>query len=459
MSGVGLLISLLAMVVLHADLVFAAPTPTKQPKLVFREVNITGDEFVFIQNVGNGSANLDEYWLGYVSDNEAIYAVPEQQLPHATLAPKATIVLNNGSTETCDATVVDELGFSGFSNTKGLLVLAHLQAVGSSLSFDVVDRVTWGKLPADAIQIADEKLLPDDAHAVWYHDPMDASAAWQVGDLENCSLTLLPNDPDDATPPPVITWQINSSSPPSIYIGVEQKGASGKSYSIPASDKGLKAPQLSEILPNPASPQLDATDEFIELYNPNAKPFDLSGFMLQSASASSSASHTYRFPAGTKIAPGSFKAFKSEQTHLSLTNSGGQVWFVDPLGTTLDKSDPWGTAKDGQAWIDASGKWQWTLQATPGSTNKVYTPSTGLSSSKTATVNGKKVTSVASASSSGSVAGAQTVSDTTPAQPLSIHPLTLAIVIGAALLYGAYEYRHDLALRYQQYRRNRADRS
>jgi hypothetical protein len=265
---------------------------------------------------------------------------------------------------------------------------------------------------------------------------------------------LVPEPSDDPfLPPTTIVWPQNSFSPPSVYIGAQSTSGS-KAPSIPAADKGLKAPQLSEILPNPASPQTDVDDEFIELYNPNNKSFDLSGFMLQTASTSSAATHTYHFPAGTSIGAGSFKAFSSEQTHLALSNSGGQVWLVDPLGTTLDTCDPYGTAKDGQSWVDASGKWQWTLQATPGTTNKIATPVASSSTSKTATVSGKKVTAIAkTANGNGSTLGAST--NASSSKPLSIHPLTLAIIIGAALLYGAYEYRHDLALKYRQFRRNR----
>lgn len=427
-----------------------------QPALRIREVNITGDEFVVIQNVGTVAAQLDEYWLGYVADDAATYVVPTQQFPASILAPGQAVLLNNGATNTCDASVVDQLGFSSLSNTKGTLQLRRLTNNGVSSTFTTIDSVSWGKLPADAIQIAEESKLSGSASAVWYRDVASNVAVWRVGDMQGCSLTLLPESTDDPTvPPTTIVWTQSSTSPPSINIGPESDSGSGnKAPFIPAADKGLKAPQLSEILPNPASPQTDAEDEFIELYNPNNKQFDLSGFMLQTASTSSTATHTYHFPAGTSIGAGSFKAFKSGQTHLALSNGGGQVWLVDPLGTTLDTCDPYGTAKDGQSWVDANGKWQWTLQATPGLTNKIATPIATSSSSKTATVGGKKVTAIAKSSgNSGNTLGASTNASTT--QPLSIHPLTLAIIVASALLYGAYEYRHDLALKYRQFRRNR----
>lgn len=452
MAGAGLLLALL-LVVAPIAVVRAA---TLAPVLKIREINITGDEFVVLQNAGITPVSLAEYWLGYNSDDTASFVMPTKQLPMTTLAAGQSILLNNGSTTTCDASIVDELGISSLNNTKGTLVLRHLQNDGDNSTFTTVDAVSWGKLVTDSINIADETQLPADATKVWYKDSGETTTGWRVGNLANCSLTLLPLTTDDAgQPPKVITWQTNASSPPSIYVGTASVAPANTPH-IPATDKGLKAPQLSEILPNPAAPQTDDEDEFIELYNPNATTFDLSGFILQTASTSSSTAHSYHLPVGTTIAPGSFRAFRSSQTNLSLSNSGGQVWLVDPLGTTLDSSAPYGTAKDDQAWVDASGKWQWTLQATPGSTNKVASPLAGNSSSTTATINGKKVTAVANgnAATSGQALGANTVAGTD--QPLSIHPFTLAIIILAALLYGAYEYRYDLALRYRQFRRNRS---
>jgi hypothetical protein len=449
---VGLLLIVLCLVV---STVPTSADSLPEPSLKIRELNITGDEFVVLQNVGAEAVQLNEFWLGYSSDDTASYIVPTQQLPAVELLAGQSIVLNNGSTSTCDASVVDELGFSSFSNTKGVLALRRLQNDGYTSTFTTVDAVAWGKLPADQIQIVNESNLDAGATAVWYRDPQTTTDSWRVGSFADCSLTLLPSLSDDSSQPPqVISWPQNNASPPSIYVGAVDTNK-GNFAHIPVSDRGLKAPQLSEILANPASPQTDSGDEFIELYNPNSKVFDLSGFMLQTASTTSSTTHTYHFPVGTMIGPGGFRAFKSAQTHLSLSNGGGQIWLVDPLGTTLDTCDPYPTAKDGQAWVDASGKWQWTLQPTPGSTNKVATPIASSSTSKTATVNGKKVTAVATRGTSGNTLGASTSAANVAAQPLSIHPLTLAVIILGALLYGAYEYRHDMALKYHQFRRNR----
>jgi hypothetical protein len=256
---------------------------------------------------------------------------------------------------------------------------------------------------------------------------------------------------------PIVEWAVAASSPPSIFVSTVIISGTNTSGVMPAANKGLKAPQLSEILPNPASPQTDAEDEFIELYNPNTAAFELSGFQLQIGSSTSSTIRSYTFPTGTKLAPLSFKAFRSEVTNLSLSNSGGQVWLVDPLDRTVVQSDAYGTAKDGQSWVLANGKWRWTTVASPDSTNKVASP-LAPAAKKSATVNGRTVTAVkglatTAASATSAPLPAETVGQVTP-----IHPLTLVIVLLLALIYGAYEYRHDMANRLYQFQKYRATR-
>jgi hypothetical protein len=225
-----------------------------------------------------------------------------------------------------------------------------------------------------------------------------------------------------------------------------------KPPSLPAADIGLMAPQITELLPNPDGTGNDAEDEFIELYNPNPKPFDLTGFKLQ---VGLTTLRFYTLPAGTMLAPGSFTAFYAADTKLSLSNSGSQVKLLDPFDNSISATDIYATAKDGQGWALAKGKWYWTTKLTPKAANIIQLPPAKKAAAKKApakkTATGTAVKPAKTSQGAGqTLAGSFT--DVLPTTP--IHAWVLALVAGLALLYGLYEYRADLANRLYRLRRH-----
>lgn len=254
-----------------------------------------------------------------------------------------------------------------------------------------------------------------------------------------------------------------AASPPAIIEAndASDAGSTAAAPTIPPADAGLEWPQLSELLPNPGSPQTDAADEFIELYNPGSQPFDLSGFMLE---VGTTTKHRYVFPAGTTMGPQAFKAFFSADTHLSMSNTGGQARLLSPDGAVLQQSEPYASAKDGQAWVLAQGKWQWTATPTPNAVNVVSAPAG--SSPKKAAATAAKTGSVKAASTTKKSAASKKTAALQNSQNVAsvagdtpVHLAVLAAVAVFALLYGAYEYRHDLANRVHQLRSYRAARA
>jgi hypothetical protein len=220
----------------------------------------------------------------------------------------------------------------------------------------------------------------------------------------------------------------------------------GSSAGLPAMDIGLMKPTLTEIMPNPSGTGNDSTDEFIELYNPNNSVFDLSGFSLRTGTTTF---HSYVFPSGTILNAKSFKAFYSDETHLSLSNTSGQAAILDPSGNLVSSSEPYNNASDGQTWSLAQGKWTWTTQPTPGSANIIHQPTKKSKTSKTTKAGSTALNSKKSRKSLVSANPSQISSQSTTSTP--IHAWAIALVGGAALLYGAYEYRTDLANAVQQF--------
>ncbi len=229
---------------------------------------------------------------------------------------------------------------------------------------------------------------------------------------------------------------------------------------MPADDVGLMSPQITELLPNPAAPQTDAADEFVELYNGNAQPFDVSGFALETGAK---AKHHYIFPSGTMLPSHGFVAYFSGTTGIALSNASGQVSLLDPFGSRLDETDPYGTAKEGQAWALAYGAWQWTTTPTPNAPNAIKMVSSSASKAKSGASSTKAVTARATAGSKKAaksppaMASGGEVSGVAAADT-PLHPGVLAAATLFAVLYGAYEYRADVANRINQLRKYRAYR-
>ncbi len=265
--------------------------------------------------------------------------------------------------------------------------------------------------------------------------------------------------PGSGDVPPVVTQPNPTSS--------NAPTTSTASSLFPSSDVGLVTPQITELLPNPMAPQTDAADEFIELYNSNSTDFDLTGFALE---VGTTTKHHFTFSPGTILAAQSFTAFFSRTTGLAMSNSGGQVRLLDPYGGSINESQAYTTAKDGQAWALANGQWNWTTSPTPGGANAVNIPSivkkaTATAATKKTAASTKKATAAkAPAAAKSKTAKAKSATQksavATAVNPIThpLHPTVLAIIAGFALLYGLYEYRHDLANKFYQFRTNRTAR-
>ncbi|MGH7249718.1 MAG: lamin tail domain-containing protein, partial [Minisyncoccia bacterium] len=277
-----------------------------------------------------------------------------------------------------------------------------------------------------------------------------AGESWQAVQPKQddpCNLVtfVAPGTPVGSPPASLL---LPGSPPPATIISLVS-GSNSSSGGLPTADVGLMSPELTELLPNPASPQSDSEDEFTEIYNPNSVTFDLSGFKLQTGTTTK---HTYTFPAGTTIAAKTFAAYPSANISISLTNSSGQVWLLDPNDNIISQTDAYTNAQDGQAWALANGKWYWTTTPTPGSANIITGNSSGSSKSGSGVGTVLGTTTTASPTSSSF--------NDNPNQPTPIHSSVLVGVGVLALLYGVYEYRQDIAnyiYRFKRYRTARRE--
>lgn len=458
---VGLVCALLITSLFSPLLASAVGAPPLQAPsgLSILEIKMTGDEFVVLQNnTAVPITDLASYWLyAYNKTDPSSPGTTSsgQQLPAGQLDPGQTLLLASKARPSCGAEIVWTLGPS-LGDANGFVQIAKQATVGSTVVVTPGDGASWGTDSVTKLVGTVTGKVPSgtaDPAGMYYR----TATGWQLADLDGangCQLnvTATPTNSGGAI---AALSQAGTQPPASIVSVAGSASADDSAPMLPPADVGLSAPQITELLPNPDGTGTDDTDEFIELYNPNPAPFHLVGFTLQTGTTTK---HNYTFADGVILAPQSFTAFYSADTGLTLSNSGGQADLLDPFGNVISQTDAYGTAKDGQSWSLADGKWYWAT-ATPNAANIVKQasastaskPTTTKSTSGSSAVKGASTTASPSAASS----GAGQANGTTPAP---IHPYVLAAVAVLAVGYGVYEYRHDLGNRIYQFRRHRAAR-
>lgn len=431
----------------------SADTANK-PSLVISQLKVTssGGQFVTLYNATDSTLDMGRYQLEYFNSYDLAKATSSRLIAlSGTVPPHGYFMINDDSLLLCYRTAVDSVSL-GFSSTAGMVEVVGFDQAGPGGSAvpELQDYVTWSKkdaagaqtLPADDVAFL-QRQYADGAEGLAVSMP--GAGGWQAvrPDIDDpCALAA----DGTGTIVRIGSGQLLPTAEPPATILTADPTAS-PAAALPSGDIGLMAPSITEILPNPEGKGNDSTSEFIELYNPNVRSFDLTGFSLQSGTTSL---HTYTFPKGTGLPAHGFQAFYSSKTGLSLSNSGGQARLLDPFGDSISATAQYGKAKDGIAWALARGRWYWTTEATPGKANVIKQPPVKKKTSKTKSA--KKGTSTSSAG----INAADTASASAGSGPAitPIHLRSLVLVAGLAILYGAYEYRADLANGIYRFRRH-----
>ncbi len=455
----------------------------KPPELIITELQTAGatasQEFIEIYNPGvtdidlagatGGTAawRLHFFSASTTASGSPVWSQPTYSLPLTGTVPAGEYYLL-ASKEYLPGDVEADQDFSDrMSNTGGGLQL--VQADGKA--FIVHDRIVW---QAGSTRAAGTWQTPEPGGSM-QREPIDDSYL-----LEDGTPTAFRNE---GTITPGDAWVQN----PGINLPEEPGGEEGASpvppETVPAPpvNSSLAAPVISELLPNPASPARDESDEYIELFNPNQEPFILTGYTLE---VGSTRLHDFTFTDAT-IPARQYIALYSNDTELPLANSGGQARLLDPQGAKLTEAAPYTAAKDGLAWAANGQTWEWTTTPTPGMPNSISvlassvgSPGSAKTSQTAARVNAAKVSGVKGVRTKAKTSKPKTARTKAakvkkqpkqkPAQVASItkteaprptiHTGILVAVAGLAVLYGAYEYRHDVADRIRRLRGHRAAR-
>ncbi len=412
-----------------------------QTDLIISQIKVTASsQFISLYNNTNARLNMAAYALTYFNNNQLSEVTSSKNIQLSGLLPAHSYyIINDGPIDICYQARLQSEALS-FSSKAGMVEVVKLNQSPAGINFVSQDYVAWSSQKASSSQ-----LMPANPAFLQRQQASGrplSGGKWQpVKPSENNACQFVTSDKLNQ-PASSSARLLPSSPPPATIVSVDDSGLRTANP-----NDGLKAPQITELLPNPAKPQTDAKDEFIEIYNPNSQSFDLKGFKLQTASSPNATKHSFTFPGGTKIPGQSYAAYPSANISISLTNSGGMVWLLDPTDKVISQTQSYSDAKEGQAWAQANGHWFWTSTPTPNTTNiiKAAEQSKKVSGTGTGTVKGI---------ATGQAADTTNKANQTASKSKSSNPTILVAVAVLAVVYGLYEYRRDLANWFHERQRN-----
>ncbi|HEY6737012.1 MAG TPA: lamin tail domain-containing protein [Candidatus Saccharimonadia bacterium] len=250
-----------------------------------------------------------------------------------------------------------------------------------------------------------------------------------------------------------------STATPSPKPSIMPAGGMGSGPIDPVNST-YTALMLTELLPDPAAPQTDADDEFIELYNSSDQPVDISGVVVKTG-ASLTTKHTLKQHI---IQPFSYASFRSADTKIALSNAGSSVQLAAPDGSAIGGAVTYPKAITGASWAFDGETWAWTTTLTPGLPNIIAAPATAAASpnksaSSTSTKTASsKTSSKASSSKTTKAPAASKVKTSSPvaaAADAATSPTgkwLIFALVGLTIAYCLYEFRYDMLRFYHRLR-------
>ena len=325
----------------------------------------------------------------------------------------------------------------GLSGSSG-----HLRLVFDEIE---IDKIGWG----EAIDSYENPVAsPDSSQSLKRHvdedgrfiNSRDNLADWFLSDHptpENDRLAIKDDEATTETP---------------LGSGDESKDTTTitnpESTSSPAPAGQPSRILISEVFPDPVSPQRDSEHEFIELYNPNAFAVQISGYSLESGS-----SWRYKHvPGSYSLKPGEYLGLLSQDTGLTLPNSGSAVRLLGPGGHEVHLVE-YPKAESGMSWAEHRGVWGWTEQTLHQPNNPpIVEENAPVLASNAENIEKRDVEFATKETKSAQQAPVNGTLADVSLDKQAVNNWVLAGVGSVAVLYAIYEYSNDIRIRIRQCR-------
>lgn len=379
-------------------------------------------EFIEIYNNGPSEIDISGWSLYYKS------ATGTSWVKKATINTKA---LASGEFYVFSANMPGDISYSStLSQTGGNIQIRDKSGA-------VKDTLGWGNANSALVQPASESA--------------PGQSMYRIFDFENATMQNTDNNFDD--------FELAQSATPSKL----------PEQILPEQEQGpviYPKIELSELFPNPQSPQSDAIDEFIELFNPTGQDVDISGWKLRDDSGAEYIIKNKIIQSGYRL------AIKATESKITLNNTGDTIQLINPNGEVVDESANYGDAQEGLGWIKSSGLWQWAISATPDDSNsEIYveqqtSPSQAVKNVKKAAKNSTKKPSSSKSKTSKVASSSNSKNNlTSPKEESSKSSNSnlwswLLVAAGVGTIgYGIYEYRTEIQLHFKKLRSKFGSRS
>ncbi len=323
-------------------------------------------EFIELYNASSQPIDLSSWQLGDESSRR--YTFPHGTTVNAyayyAVAKDDSGISLNNSGDTAflyqpDGTLLDKISYGtsheaqSYSLVNGVWAWTDGVTPRAQNELYIANEAPEAVITLEDKEIKVEMIIQFDASESSDPDGDDLEYYWEFGDGATSSEQKLEH-----------TFTAAGEFTVTLTVTDEKGGEAEDSIIIVVTDYDYSTALLiTEVLPS-CSPS-DKECEFIELYNPENREIDLTGWQLSD--------ETINFVfENIVISADGYLAIGRGKSRITLNNSGDKIFLIDPAGTIINGVTYGKASKDSSFSREGKGRrWFWTEEVTPGEENVI----------------------------------------------------------------------------------------